>query len=140
MAVQEHIITVINDLSECKKLSSFLSSFISNEKLPDNIFTDLKLVIEEVFSNIVTHAYSDSQTHDITVILNHHGKKISLQITDNGIAFNPLTDAPAYNEKTDHAEGGMGIHIIKSLTDKQAYQRLNKRNILTLTKFSDNSG
>jgi anti-sigma regulatory factor (Ser/Thr protein kinase) len=49
-----------------------------------------------------------------------------------------LTDCSSNLDTNDHCNGGMGIPLIKSLTDKQKYIRIDKRNVFTVTKHYTN--
>lgn len=102
--------------------------------MPDEIQHDLRLVIEEIFTNIVNHADVESRNNEIAIELNHSTHTINITFKDTGKAFNPLCDHENCIGSNDHAEGGMGIHLIRSLTDHQEYERINQRNILTVTK------
>ncbi|HHO59604.1 MAG TPA: ATP-binding protein [Thiotrichales bacterium] len=127
-------ITVQNNLRECEALTAFLSDFFAQHALPESIFNDIKLALEEAFTNIVNHAYDDTQAHEIHIELTQAANTMTLALSDKGKAFNPLSDAPAFNKQADHCDGGMGIHLIRSLTDEQSYRRVGEYNVFTLTK------
>jgi len=124
--------------SDCRKLHNFLLSHIKTNDMPDDIPDemqhDLRLVIEEIFCNIVNHADVASQNNAITVELSYSIHTIIITFTDTGIAFNPLCDHENCMHSNDHAEGGMGVHLIKSLTDHQEYKRIDQQNVFTVTK------
>jgi anti-sigma regulatory factor (Ser/Thr protein kinase) len=132
------IITVQNKTSECARLSAFLANYLKANNITEKIYHDLRLVIEETFVNITNHAFLTNENHSVSIELSNSGNTINITFIDSGMAFNPLTDALPETEKTfevhDHCEGGMGIHIIKSLTDKQEYSRIDQRNVFTVTK------
>ena len=127
-------IAVQNNISECRKLSDFLIEYAVTNNIPDEIIEDLRLVLEETFVNIASYAFSDNKPHTVTVEFNHTTEAVSLTFTDTGMAFNPITGCNKNIESNDHCEGGMGIHIIMSLTDSQEYHRIEKRNVFTVTK------
>lgn len=132
------IITVQNKPSNCARLPVFLADYLKANDIPDMVYHDLRLVIEETFINIINHAFSDNKKHSVSIELNNTGKTVNITFIDSGMAFNPLIDASTELKKNiknnDHCEGGMGIHIIKSLTDQQEYRRINQRNVFTVTK------
>jgi anti-sigma regulatory factor (Ser/Thr protein kinase) len=129
------ILNIQNSLADCEKLHSFLITFAEVNDIPAETYHDLRLVVEEVFINIISYAYTDTKSHVIAVELNDTGETISITFTDSGIAFNPITDCDENSSKTDHCEGGMGIDIIKSLTDSRQYYRINQHNVFTVTKL-----
>jgi len=131
---QPQKIIVSNDTAENKVLFGFLEEYISANNISAEILDDLKLVVEETFVNISNYAYPPDKTGDVSFELGHSTNTLYITFTDTGHAFNPLSDCTASVETDDHCEGGMGIHIIKSLTDQQEYNRIEKRNVFTITK------
>lgn len=127
-------ITLKNQLIDAEKLFHSLIKYIKNNNIPATTEQDLRLALEETFINIVSYAYQDNQPHTIDIELRHTTDAISITFIDTGIAFNPLIDAPALNTDNQHFDGGMGIHLIKSLTNTQVYKRTNQTNVFTLTK------
>lgn len=130
---KQHI-TVQNEASDSNKLSDFFNDYVKTNRITDEIYNDLQLAIEETFINITNYAFSDNQPHTITIEFVRDINSIHITFIDNGIAFNPLTDCKKNIINTDHCEGGMGIHLIKSLTDKQEYKRIEQQNVFTVTK------
>jgi len=116
------------------KLADFLHNCAITYKIPDSAYNDLRLVIEEVFVNITSYAYDKDGIQMITVDLNDIDDGVSITFTDTGAAFNPLSYTCDDIESADHSEGGMGINIIRSLTDQQQYDRVGQSNVFTVTK------
>ncbi len=133
---QQHI-TVFGKKTELKNLDKFLSQYIRTHKLPAKLLHDLKLVLEETFINIVTYAYNNINEEEQTVCIEicHKNNCISLYFTDTGVAFNPLEDVHLSEKPSNYGNGGMGIQLIKLLTDEQYYKRTNQTNVFTLVKY-----
>lgn len=127
-------ISLLNVTSDLNKLSDFFTQYVKTFQIPDETHDDLRLVIEEIFVNIASYAFQKEVTQSITVELNNSAEAVNITFIDTGIAFNPLTDTTDYSATDDHCEGGMGIHIIKSLTDKQEYNRVGQSNVFSVTK------
>ena len=135
---KQQVISLQNKKSECSKLSGFLAKYISTNSIPDVIHHDLRLAAEEAFVNIVNYAFANKKSHTITIEISSTSNTVSITFIDSGIEFNPLLP-PGINsdeniDTDDFCEGGMGIHLIKSLTDQQQYNRIKQRNVFTLTK------
>jgi anti-sigma regulatory factor (Ser/Thr protein kinase) len=128
-------LSIQNSMAERDKLHSFLLAFAEANDIPSEIMNDLQLVVEEIFINIISYAYTDNESHDITLELDDNATTIRITFTDSGTAFDPLTYCNEMNAERDHCDGGMGIAIIKSLTDSQQYQRINQHNVFTVTKL-----
>lgn len=127
-------IRINNELTDSIKISSFLTEYVTVNKIPDETHDELRLVAEETFVNIVSYAFLDTESHTIDIEMRSSSNEVSMTFTDSGIAFNPLTDCDADLDNDDHCEGGMGIPLIKSLTDYQKYNRIGQCNVFTLTK------
>ncbi|MBL4711551.1 MAG: ATP-binding protein [Gammaproteobacteria bacterium] len=127
-------LSILNRTADSKKLSTFLAAYISSNNIPGYIHDDLRLAIEETFINITNYAFDIKGAYPVDIEARRTTDTISITIIDSGIAFNPLLDCDKRIENNEHCEGGMGIHIIKSLTDKQEYNRINQRNVFTVTK------
>lgn len=127
-------ICISNNLSDIDRISAFLAEYIAANKISDEIYSELRLVAEEIFANIVSYAFSGTEIHSINIELCCSENTVSITFSDKGIAFNPLTDYQVNLDNNDYSEGGMGITLIKSLTDHQEYNRIEQRNVFTLTK------
>jgi anti-sigma regulatory factor (Ser/Thr protein kinase) len=134
----KQVLTLQNTISDAGKLAEFLADYVKKFEIADEIYNDLRLVAEETFVNIASYAYTGQAQQTVTIELNSTADKISITFTDTGIAFNPLTDAAECNESDDHCEGGMGIHLITSLSDHQEYSRDGQSNVFMLTKHYTN--
>ena len=130
----KQVLTLQSTISDAGKLSDFLGEYAKTFEISDEIYHDLRLVIEEVFVNIASYAYAEEDQQTVTIELSRTSDEISITFTDAGIAFNPLTGPAECKDTDDHCEGGMGIHIIKSLSDQQKYRRINQHNVFTVTK------
>ena len=115
-------------------LAEFLHKYISTQNIPGKILDDLRLAAEETFINIVNYVYPPDENHNVTVELSHSANSINITFTDTGHAFDPLTNFSARIDTGERCKGGVGIHLIKSLTDQQEYRRIDKRNVFTLSK------
>ena len=126
-------IQLSNNSSECTRLYEFLAD--SLEKLPvtKEFKHDLKLVSEELLANIINYGYDKNSAEKIDIEMTVDGSSVHITFTDSAREFNPLErDAP--DVLNDLSEGGMGILLVKSLTDEQHYKRDNNHNVLTVTK------
>lgn len=135
-------ITLSPHRHECKRLFQHWQEIAVKHGLPDTLQQDLKLVIEEAFINIASHAYTHDadaeqaeteQQNTARLDINIAPGRVSLTFVDQGRAFDPLLH-DADMDSNDHSGGGMGIHIIQSLTDSQEYQRNGEYNVFTVSK------
>lgn len=132
--IKKQTITLQHKTCDSRKLHDFLLEHVQLNNIPDETQHDLRLATEEIFCNIVNHADVTSQDKEITIEFSHDTQAIRITFIDTGKAFNPLCDHEGCIHDNDHSEGGMGVHLIKSLTDHQEYQRINQQNVFTVTK------
>lgn len=130
------LVELKNDLSEIGRLAAELELFSDQEKLPQKINLELNLILEELVTNIISYAYSDQLPHLIRVTLEREDDQLKVTIEDDGTAFNPLeVPVPRKSDNLDDLEpGGLGIHLVRELTDEAFYSHTEGRNILTLIK------
>jgi serine/threonine-protein kinase RsbW len=61
-------------------------------------------------------------------------RTFAVDLIDQGLAFNPLSVAPSDPKSLlEHPElKGLGIHLIRQITDEVRYNRVADKNVLTL--------
>jgi len=96
-----------------------------------------ELALEEATVNVISYAYqSDNGAIEIEHQLNKDFDELEFHIKDSGKAFNPCS----FSEKEETCSldsqkiGGLGIHFIRSLSDRINYRYSDNMNILTLAK------
>ncbi len=131
----QQTITLQNKISDSTKLSEFFTTFAKTNEISGETFHDLKLVVEEIFVNITSYAYTkELALQNITINLSYSPNEISVTFIDSGVAFNPLSKPTKSKDSNQFSEGGMGLHLITSLTDGQKYNRVHQTNEFTVTK------
>jgi len=129
-------VTLVNDRSEIERLSRLVDAFGEAEGLqPDAIFS-LNLALDEVVTNIIRYAHDDGRQHPIVVRLTLEPGVLTVEVEDDGRAFNPL-EAPAPDLHASIEErpiGGLGIHLVRSVMSSVEYRREDGRNMLTMKK------
>ncbi len=61
---------------------------------------------------------------------------MTAMFVNNAHAFDPLVEAPAPDTTSDiktRAVGGLGVYLVRSLTDAASYERKDNQNRLTPT-------
>ena len=127
------LLTLTAEISDFDRLRIRLQEF--TRELPEEIAKHLLIAADEVFTNIVSYAYSDA-AGPVEVSAEQDGKVFRLIFADAGKPFDPLKAAdPDINSPLEERQiGGLGIFVVKKLMDKVEYRREDNRNILTLTK------
>jgi len=95
------------------------------------------LVLEELFTNTVTHGYPPGREGPVWVTLASRAGVIEVTYEDAGPSFNPVTDAPTPSDQplTDEGQppGGLGLALVRGLSASAGYARVGDRNRVTLT-------
>ena len=121
-----------NDIEELPHLLDETVAFLGKHDLPPRDSLTLRLVLEEIVTNIITHAYEDREPHEITVSMKCVDEGMAVVVEDDGREFNPLT-APEPDLSVpleDRPPGGLGIHLIREFADRIEYRRIADRNRL----------
>ncbi|NPA35597.1 MAG: SpoIIE family protein phosphatase [Chlorobi bacterium] len=129
-------IVFTNNKSEYPRIESWLNQ--TGEKLnwQPGFLMQLNLALEEWIVNVISYAFTDNDIHEIEVRLWQTNKSVRIEISDDGIPFNPLeekhtdTDSPAEEREI----GGLGIHFIKNTVDVFSYKRVKNRNVVIMEK------
>lgn len=119
-----------NQLPELKRLGFALNEFLDEEGVPPDAVRRIRLVIEELFVNVINHAYDDSGVHAITLDVRTEPGRATIVIDDDGRPFDPRTAPPPVlkGPLESRQERGYGIYIVRHLTSELGYTRENDRN------------
>jgi anti-sigma regulatory factor (Ser/Thr protein kinase) len=123
-----------NELAAVSRLHDVVQAFAAGAGLPEIRRLDLCLALEEAFVNVVRYAWEGGQ-HTAHLRLAREAGAVVAVLEDDGRPFNPL-DLPPFDPDTplqERREGGMGMHMVRCLTDEQTYERCGGRNRLRLT-------
>ena len=108
-----------------------IDEFGHQEHWPEDLIFKLHLILEELGLNAMTYGGASS----VRIIISEEADMVTIEISDDGGAFNPLNDAPQPDVNTaleERSIGGLGIHLVRTLTNDLSYRREGGRNHLTL--------
>lgn len=130
-------ITIPADKKEIAKGIDPIIALLEDNEADFKVITKIELAIDEIFTNIALYAYAPNKGNiDIDYGLDEETRELTIIITDEGKAFDPLAkDDPdiTLGEK-DRKIGGLGIFIVKTVMDETTYQRIDNKNVLTLKR------
>jgi serine/threonine-protein kinase RsbW len=84
-------------------------------ELSEETLADLKLALTEACSNSVRHAYRDGRTGVVDIDYDLRPDRLVIEVTDDGTGFDYVE---ADGEDSELTEGGLGLAIIKSISDE----------------------
>jgi anti-sigma regulatory factor (Ser/Thr protein kinase) len=105
---------------------------------PMETVSDVRLLAEEVLTNIVKYAHDGGGEHVVDLKLSAASRSVRMEFRDEGTPFNPLeTAAPDLDARLEpRAIGGLGVHLVRALADDASYSREGKVNVLILIKHA----
>ena len=112
----------------------WIETILRARDVPPPTVHDCVLAVEELLTNVVTHAYRGQPGHQAHVGLRLLPEKIEIRLEDAGPPFNPL-EAPAPDLEAPLAArpiGGLGLLLVSRLVDRWEYAREGEANVVTL--------
>lgn len=119
------------------QILAFLDKELENAGCNMKVQTQMDIALEEMFVNIASYAYPDTEGDVIVQICTDEKEKtVSVTLIDSGIPFNPLEkpdpDVALPSEK--RKIGGLGIYMVKKSMDNVQYEYSKGYNIFTMSK------
>jgi sigma-B regulation protein RsbU (phosphoserine phosphatase) len=111
-----------------------IETILLARELPQALVSDCLLVLEEVLTNVMTHAYQGECDRPVQIDVRVTPDEVRLRFADTAHPFDPLTwpdpelDAPA----GERPVGGLGVFLVKRLAHRCEYTREGDRNVLTV--------
>ncbi len=124
--------------SSAEDIIEYIIDIFSKNNFPAEKTNQLRLGIEEAIVNVCNYAYIHNfpvTTGPVEIDIRIDGNSFFVQIRDEGIPYNPLKSptpelwAPAEEKEI----GGLGIYLIKQMTDDISYENDGTSNFLRLT-------
>jgi anti-sigma regulatory factor (Ser/Thr protein kinase) len=125
-----------NSFEAVRSAGTTMSHWLADQGAPEEIQNFANLVLEEFGTNSIKYGYDDANEHWIEVTLCISGGELIVNIIDDGRAFNPLEapepqlDIPIEERRV----GGLGIYLVRKMSDRMEYVREGGKNRLTLHK------
>lgn len=127
---------VRNDFAEIPVANEAVSRWLANRHAPPAADYLANLAIEELITNCIKYGYDDAGEHIIEIELKLAANELVLTVTDDGHPFNPL-ELPETDTSLPVEEqpiGGLGIHLLRKMSDRIEYARVAGKNRLTVRK------
>jgi anti-sigma regulatory factor (Ser/Thr protein kinase) len=133
-----HTFELTSAKTSLPELLDALERLVAVHTKSDSVAGEIRLIAEEALTNVMKYGYEGSARPSILaeVQLAAGVEDVVLEIRDGGTAFDPLSqpspdvDAPPESKQ----EGGLGIHLLRSLADEVLYRREGDVNVLSLRK------
>ncbi len=115
-------------------IQEFVKKSLSGINTDESKLFKIDLLIEELVVNIVNYGCKGMDNGSIEVMINESKKGIVLQISDNGIEFNPLDlKSPDVSAGIENRQpGGLGVFFVKQIAKDIEYVYKDNKNCLRL--------
>jgi serine/threonine-protein kinase RsbW len=121
-------------LDQLEELRLFLESFCAQAGLARENCLRLNLVLEELFTNTVSHGHGGDSEAPVWVSL-ASGERIEVTYEDTAPPFNPYARLPDRSPDTTierRGLGGLGVLLTRKLSASRDYAYLHGRNCIRL--------
>lgn len=125
-----------NQIAELRKVVEAVNKFGADHGLPKTVLSETNVALDEILNNIITYGFVDDKRHEIVVSLCLAQDELMVEVRDDGIAFNPIEALPPglSGGRFERRLGGLGIHLVRSLTNNMEYVRKVGSNHLRLRR------
>ncbi len=128
-------------LSAVSSANETASRWLADRNAPPEVQYLANLAVEELITNCIKYGYEDAADHIIEVKLQISGNELALTVTDDGRPFNPLElpEPDIHLPIEERPIGGLGIYLLRRMSDHMDYVRAAGKNCVRLRKSMGNS-
>ena len=118
------------------ELRSFLQRSLEAYGFSEVDRHQVTLAVEEVCTNLIIHSHASNPKEVIYLEVKELKKKLAIEITDKGDAFNLLEyEVPDLKKVIEEKrKGGIGILLVKKIMDEIEFESKNGKNTCRLIK------
>ena len=127
----ENSITVIADDKSMIPVSEFAESLTEKLSVVPKVANKVNIAVDEIYSNIINYSGAEIATVSYCI----KDGKLYITFTDDGVPYNPLeAEEPDTTLSAEERKiGGLGIFMVKKMTESMDYTYEDDKNILKLT-------
>ena len=129
-----HYFTIETDPGQLERITAEVEKIGDQEDWPPELVFRVNLALEELGLNIINYGH-DEGLHEIEFTVTSQAETVTIEMSDDGRPFDPLSDAPVPDVSAsieDRRIGGLGVHLVRTMMDDLRYQRVGGRNHITL--------
>ena len=129
-------LSLVNDLRELAVAAERVDAFCAERGLSPDIAFAVNVSVDELLTNTISYGFDDGGRHRIEMTVRMEGSVLVVELADDAKPYDPTAaphpdiDAPI----EERPIGGLGVHFVRELMDGFRYRRSDGRNIVTLTK------
>ena len=110
------------------------SDFLDETVERKSLLPTLHIILDEICSNIVKH--SGATCFEVDLEEKENPECVKMSFIDDGDEYDPLshTDPDTTLSAAERPIGGLGIMMVKKMSDSVTYERVGNRNVFTVVK------
>ena len=118
-------LTIDAHLDKLAEVRDFIDSAGAKLGITENALADLRLVVDEAVTNIILHGY-EGRKGNVELQMTTEDDSVVISIRDQARSFDPtdVNNPQLDTALKDRAFGGMGIFLIKRMTDEAVFKPL----------------
>jgi len=130
--------SISNSIDKLEELTQWLAAWMDEHQVAKSVAYKLRFAMEEIATNAVYYGFPTGTSGTVTARITADAilPKYSLEILDDGEPFNPLEETPEADTESDLDDreiGGLGVFLVKNLSEDCHYLRDNGWNHLTIS-------
>ncbi|MCH8495252.1 MAG: ATP-binding protein [Balneolales bacterium] len=133
---KQHTIIVCASTERISDVREFVAKHATNFGFSDEDVHDIRLAVDEAYTNVVKHAYHYDNSKKVEVTVKTFRNEFLVSISDEGTAF----DFASYKEPNIEERimlrkrGGVGVYLIRKLMDRVEYRTSGRQNEILMSK------
>jgi anti-sigma regulatory factor (Ser/Thr protein kinase) len=127
-------VTIEPNLDSLERIAASVEEIGQKDNWSADLVFKINIVLDELATNIVKYG---GKVSEIEVSLSSEEEVVTVEITDDGQSFDPLTEAPEPDLDSSLNErriGGLGVFFVRSMMDDLQYRREQGKNHLAFKK------
>lgn len=118
------------------EVRDFVSSHAAEFGFDEKEVADIRLAVDEAYTNIIKHAYKNDKQKVVDIELGCNGSELWISLLDTGDAFDLRNySKPDIRQRIKNKKrGGVGVYLIKELMDDVQYSTEGSVNEIRMTK------
>jgi len=120
-----------------RQVDAFVAVFVSEQGIAADDAARIMILLEELITNLMKYGYTDrAEPGVVEIALALDGSLLEIEFIDDGCAFDPSAGPlPELDEPLEERPvGGLGLHLLRSLTEVVRYERRNNKNVIRLSR------
>ena len=121
-----------------RQVDDFVGAFVKEHGIDADEASRILILLEELLTNLMKYGYPDrAEPGQAEIVLAFNDSRLEIEFIDDGCAFDPFAGTPPNLDEPLEARpvGGLGLHLLRSLSDDAHYERRNNTNVIRLSRI-----